>query len=854
LLSAIIAGCAQPPYRDLGRAPEARAADLVSHMTLHEKVMQMSNHAEAIARLGVPQYDYWNECVHGVARAGQATVFPAPIAMAATFDAPLVHQIADCISTEVRAKYRAALIRGNPVRYEGLTFWSPNINIFRDPRWGRGQETYGEDPFLTARMAVEFIRGLQGDDPRYLKVAATAKHFAVHSGPEFERHAFNAIPPERDLYETYLPHFEAAVREGHVASIMGAYNSVYGQPCCASDLLLGKLLRDTWGFDGFVVSDCGAIKDIWDSHHTASTAAQAAADAVNAGCDLECGATYAFLVQAVKQGLISQQRIDQALTRILTVRFRLGMFDPDDRVPYSRIAPDDYCTPDHSTLARKTADESLVLLKNDGVLPLDRSRLHRIALIGPNIDSMTAYYSEYNGIPPVAPTLLESLRATLGSGTEVIGIRGCPHAPAQGWLEMVPDICLRHEGKPGLHAEYFANPNLLGSPAVVRDDLAIDLDYRDTPNIPGYPATHNSARWTGQFVAPQAGNYTLGISSHDAAIRLWVDGRMVFDLPQGVLDRPDQLVNLQLAKDQAVDLRLEYSHSIGKTRCTLMWDRRDLDLNDQIVARAADADAIIFASGITGDIEGEEGAARRPLVGYDGDRAAIELPAIQTRLIQALAALGKPMVLVNFSGSAMAMPWEAEHIPAIVQAWYPGQAGGPAIVDAIFGDTSPAGRLPVTFYRSTADLPPFTDYAMKNRTYRYFTGKPLWAFGHGLSYTSFGYANLSLDKDSFEKSDDVHLGLDLTNTGSRDGEEVVQAYVHRHNLGDGDALRDLRAFTRLAVARGLTKHVEMTFPVSSLRRWDAGLHKYVIDAGDYDLEVGAASDDLRLRKLFRIIE
>jgi len=632
---------------------------------------------------------------------------------------------------------------------------------------------------------------------------------------------------------------------------MGAYNALYGQPCCASDLLLRKLLRDRWGFDGYVVSDCGAIKDIWESHHAAATPAQAAADAVNSGCDMDCGVTYAYLVDAVSRGLISQERIDQAVVRIFTVRFRLGMFDPDDKVPYARIGPDQNCTPQHATLARRAADESLVLLKNDGLLPLDRSHLRRIALIGPNIDSLTAYYSNYNGVAPTAPTLLESLRAKVGPTVEVIGIRGCEHAPASGWLEVIPDLCLRHDGKPGLRAEYFTNPDLQGQPFLVRDDLSIDFAYRDTPHIPGYPATKNSARWTGQFVAPAAGSYTLAVVSNDA-IRFWVDGRLINDLQQTKNDPPAQMVNLQLNKDQVVDLRLEYSHGTGNARCTLMWDRRDLDLTNQVVAQAKDADVIIFAGGITGDIEGEEGTTRRPVQGFDGDRGAIELPKIQTRLIQALAATGKPLVLVNFSGSAMAMTWEAEHLRAIVQALYPGEAGGPAIVDALFGDTCPAGRLPITFYRSTADLPPFADYAMKGRTYRFFTGKPLWAFGHGLSYTTFGYRNLSLEKTLVGKAEDVRLSLDVSNTGSRDGEEVVQVYVHRQKARPDDPLRNLRAFRRVSIARGQTQHVVLGFAAASLRRWDTDQHDYVIDPGDYEMEVGAASDDLRLGTTFRI--
>ncbi|HUD84264.1 MAG TPA: glycoside hydrolase family 3 C-terminal domain-containing protein, partial [Candidatus Saccharimonadales bacterium] len=580
-------------WKDPTQPLEVRVKDLVSRMSLAEKAAQMHNTAPAIPRIGLPAYNYWNECLHGVARSGVATVFPQAIGMAAMWDTPLLHDIAGAIATEARAKHNeyASTHNGDSAKYYGLTFWTPNMNIFRDPRWGRGQETYGEDPFLTARMAVAFITGLQGDDPKYVEAMACAKHFAVHSGPESSRHTYDAEVPERDFYETYLPHFEAAVREAKVGTVMGAYNSVYGEPATSSTLLLSDLLRKQWGFQGHVVSDCGAIYDIFANHKKVATAEEAAARAVKAGCDLCCGNEYSALPRAVREGLITEAEMDVSLERVLTARFRLGLFDPPEQVAYARIPFSENDTGAHHALAMRASRESLVLLKNDGVLPLNRARIKRIAVVGENANSVETLLGNYNGTPSHPVTILDGIKSVAGPGVEVTYQPGCP--------------------------------------------LAVRKDGSGKPS-------------------------------------------------------PEMIASA--------------------------------------VKAAAAADVVIYVGGLNPQLEGEEMPVN--YVGFGGgDRTDIALPAVQVELLKALQATAKPVVFVNCSGSAVAMVWAAENLPAILQAWYPGGEGGHAVAEALFGDINPAGRLPVTFYRSTADLPAFDDYSMSNRTYRYFTGKPLFAFG-----------------------------------------------------------------------------------------------------------------------------
>jgi beta-glucosidase len=705
-------------WKDASQPTGARVRDLVSRMSLAEKVQQMRNAAPAIPRLGVPAYNYWNECLHGVARSGVATVFPQAIGMAATWDTPLVHQEADVIATEARAKnnnYRSKH-DGDSAQYYGLTFWTPNINIFRDPRWGRGQETYGEDTFLTARLAVSFIRGLQGENPNYIKAMACAKHFAVHSGPEPERHRFDAEPPERDFYETYLPQFEAAVREGHVGAVMGAYNSVYGEPACANTLLLDDLLRNQWGFDGHVVSDCGAIYDIFGNHKFVGTPEEACALAVKAGDDLCCGTDYNSLTLAVKRGLITETEIDTALSRVLTARFRLGLFDPPDQIPYAQIPFSENNTTGHEALALKVAEESMVLLKNDGLLPLDRAKIKRIAVIGANADSVLMLLGNYNGTPSNPVTILDGIKSVAGTNVEVIYEPGCP--------------------------------------------LALAKDGSNKPD----------------------------------------DKMMV-----------------------------------------------------AAVAAAQSADVVIYVGGINARLEGEEMTRANGFDGFlGGDRTKIELPSVQEALIQTLCATGKPVVFVNCSGSAMAMPWEAKNLPAIVQAWYPGEQGGRAVADVLFGDVNPAGRLPITIYRSTDDLPAFEDYSMSNRTYRYFNGTPLFAFGHGLSYTKFDYRDAKLNATIFDTKNTIKISFTLDNSGARDGDEVAQVYFRHVNSMLPQPKLALCGFARIHLQANRGTRVTVDIPVERLRYWDITKKQYAVELGDYELLVSAASDDVRLRVPFKI--
>lgn len=722
-------------WRDPSQSIDVRVRDLVGRMSLAEKSSQLRADAVAIPRLGIPAYSYRNECLHGVRGNnnlwnnpkgvnGVATVFPEPIGMGASWDIPLIHDVADAISTEARAKFNDYQSKhpGSNEWHLELSFYAPNINLDRDPRWGRGQETYGEDPFLIAQCGVAYIRGLQGDDPKYAKAIACAKHYAVHSGPEPLRTYMSMSPPERDLYETYLPAFEAAVREGHVGSVMGAYSALDGIPDCENPFLLTQLLRQRWGFQGFVVSDGGAILENWRHHKYEATPQEAAANAVKAGCDLFSGAVAAAdksegeticvacdcqaLGRMLQSGLLSEKEIDAAVARTLTVRFRLGLFDPPSVVPFSRIGIDQNDTPEHRALALKIAEESIVLLKNDGILPLNRTKLKRIAVIGPNANAAKMLLGNYNGEPSRSTTILNGIKQVAGPDIEVDYVAGCP-------------LVLKNDGS----------------------------------NKPRRQTT------------------------------------------------------------------------------------------DRALALAKSADAIVFVSGIDSSLEKEHG--NPGVQGFlGGDRTSIELPAVQEDLIKALYATGKPVVLVNCSGSAMAMPWEATNLPAIVQAWYPGEEGGTAVANVLFGNVNPSGRLPVTFYASTGDLPAFEDYSMVNRTYRYFEGEPLFAFGHGLSYTRFDYADARLDIDPQHT---LKLSFNITNSGDRDGDEVAQVYFRHLDSAVPQPKLALCGFTRIHLSRGTSSAVTLGIPAERFRYWDTANKSYVVDTNNIELMIGAASDDIRLR-------
>jgi beta-glucosidase len=670
----------------------------------------MRDVAPAIPRLGIPAYNWWNEALHGVARSGLATSFPQAIGLAATWDDSLIFRMATVVSDEGRAKHHEYVRQGSRERYQGLTFWSPNINLFRDPRWGRGQETYGEDPFLTGRLAVQFIRGMEGDDPKYLKTVSTVKHFAVHSGPEPGRHTFDAAVSERDLRESYLPHFAAGIREGHAYSLMCAYNRVLGSPACGSDLLLKDILRDEWGFTGYVVSDCGAINDIYERHKVVPTAAAAAARAVKTGTDLECGNVYANLVDAVKQGLITEPAIDTAVQHLFLARFKLGMFDPPERVRWAQLPISVLDQPAHRALARQVARESIVLLKNaGGLLPL-RKDLETLAVIGPNCDDRRMLLGNYEGAPADSITPLHGIREAVSRSTRVLYARGSD----------------------------------------------------------------------------------------------WV-----------------------AARDSGVP---------------------------EAVHVAQQADAVVLCLGLTAALEGEEMPVT--VEGFrGGDRTRIDLPATQQRLLERIVAVGKPTVLVLMSGSAVAINWAQEHVPAIVEAWYGGQAAGSALADVLFGDYNPGGRLPVTFYKSVDDLPPFDDYRMAGggRTYRFFKGTPLYPFGYGLSYVAFAYRNLRPSAERLGSSDTLIVSVDVTNTGRRPGDEVAQLYVRHLGSRVERPNEDLRGFRRVTLKPGETRTVEFSLPASSLAYWNPDAHRWVVEEEPLELAVGASSADIRVRRRIQVL-
>ncbi len=839
------------PVKNGASLIQDRVKALVSQMTLEEKVSQMVFDAPAIERLGIPQYNWWNECLHGVARAGVATVFPQAIGLAATWNPDLMHQVAIAISDEARAKHQEAERRGIRSMYSGLTYWSPNINIFRDPRWGRGQETYGEDPYLTARMGVAFIQGLQGDDTHYLKLVATPKHFAVHSGPEGSRHQFDARVSERDLWETYLPAFEACLLEGRAASVMGAYNRLNGQPCCASPALLQSILRQEWGFDGYVVSDCGAIQDIYEGHKVVETAEEAAALAVKAGCDLECGSLYPALLDAVRDGLLSEQAIDRAVERLFAARFRLGMFDPPEQVPYTQIPYSVVNSPQHRALVLQAARESIVLLKNEGnLLPL-RKDLGSVAVIGPNADDVVPLLGNYSGTPVAPITPLEGIRRKLGTSTRLYHAPGCAWADGVVPLTVVPPDCLRpDEGNAaGLKAEYYDNPSFQGAARLNRVDLTVDWVWKDTTPLTGQWADPFSVRWTGFLVPPATGNYRLGINGFND-YKLYLDGKLLVESDS--IHHPVLTTKVvELRAGRFYRLRLDYVSRGLDPQVQLLWAPPDADPTAQALEVAKQADVIVAVMGLSPRLEAEELPVHiNCFVG--GDRTDIALPEPQERLLKKLHALGKPLVLVLLSGSALAVSWAAESIPAIVQAWYPGQAGGEALADVLFGDYNPGGRLPVTFYHSVDDLPPFEEYQMEGRTYRYFHGQPLFPFGHGLSYTTFELEKLHLDCSEVQVGGQVNVSIDVTNTGSRAGDTVVQLYVNHPDATVPRPIKELKGFRRISLKPGERKTVTFGLHTHQLGYYDQAL-RYAVHPGLVEVLVGHSSQDLPLAGRFKIL-
>ncbi|PWJ41905.1 glycoside hydrolase family 3 protein [Sediminitomix flava] len=815
LITIVVAGSAYTFNKDVENelTPEMRARQLVSQMTLQEKVSQMKYDAPAIERLNVPAYNWWNECLHGVGRAGEATVFPQAIGMGASWDTTLIFEAATAISDEARAKHHRFIKEGKRGIYQGLTFWTPNINIFRDPRWGRGQETYGEDPFLTSRIGVNFINGLQGDRDDYLKVVATAKHFAVHSGPEKSRHEDNYITTDKDLHETYLPAFEAAIIEANVASVMCAYNRHNDQACCGSNLLLDSILRQDWAFDGYVVSDCWAINDFYfpNRHGVSSDGKEASALAVKTGTDLNCGNTYdPHLAEAVLEKIIDEEELDIALTRLFTARFKLGMFDDEKEVFWAQIPYDVVTSEKHYALSEQMSKESMVLLKNENKhLPLSKD-LKKVAVIGPNAHSKQALLGNYHGTPKTYITPLEAIKTKLPNA-EVVYERGTEIA--EGWplLTPIPAENLNCKGQKGLKGSYFTNDNWNGEPAFVRQDEIVDFVWIERP-IEGHLSDTMTVRWEGEIVAPKAGSYRIGLRACNSG-KLHLNGEQVFEFSD---DHQPQMkyYDMNLKEGEKVAVQVDYYNFHADPQVQLLWGRMDEDLLAPAVKAAKEADAVILCLGLSPDIEGEEMPVL--LEGFDkGDRSDIRLPKPQRELLQEIMKTGKSVTLVLMNGSALAVNYAAENVPAILEAWYPGQFGGKAIADVLFGDYNPAGRLPVTFYKSVDDLPHFKSYDMTNRTYKYFKGEPLFPFGHGLSYTTFKYSELNLPK-MLEAGKKVNVSVDVTNTGDYDGDEVVQLYV---SMPDAELapIRSLIGFDRIHLKKGETKRVTFNLKPEQLK-------------------------------------
>lgn len=802
------------PFQNTSLSFDQRVNDLVSRLTLEEKVAQMLNAAPAIERLGIPAYDWWNEVLHGVARTPfKVTVYPQAIAMAATFDTNSLKVMADYSALEGRAIHNKAIELGKTGdRYLGLTYWTPNINIFRDPRWGRGQETYGEDPFLTAMLGRAFVNGLQGDDPKYLKAAACAKHYAVHSGPEPLRHVFNVSPTDHDLWNTYLPAFKELITKTNVAGVMCAYNAFKGQPCCGSDQLMVDILRKQWKFNGYVTSDCWAIDDFFKNHKTHPDAASASADAVMHGTDIDCGtAAYKALVQAVQQGKITEKQIDVSVKRLFMIRFRLGMFDPASMVKWAQTPATVLESPEHKAHALKMARQSIVLLKNaNNTLPLSKT-IKKIAVVGPNADNAIAVLGNYNGTPSEIVTALQGIRNKVGKDVEIVYEKATTFT--NDTLLAYADISNQYffEGKQGFKAEYFDNKELSGTPVLTRTENNLDNFWQEGEIVTGSLKAYNfSARYSTDFKAATTGNITFELEADDG-YRFLVDGKEV--LNAWTRNRwGARTFKLQTEANKTYRLVVEYQQVDGKASVRLRAGNFQKTDFNALASRVKDADAIIYVGGISPQLEGEEMPVNDP--GFNGgDRTSIMLPAVQTQLMKALQSTGKPVVFVMMTGSAIAIPWEAENLPAIVNAWYGGQSAGTAIADVLFGDYNPAGRLPVTFYASDSDLPDFNDYGMNNRTYRYFKGKPLFGFGYGLSYTNYNYDQFKISRSANSK---IVVSARVTNAGKMDGEEVVQLYTSGTSTDAKAPLRALKAFKRVLLKAGESKMVSFTLTPENL--------------------------------------
>lgn len=891
--------CAQQlPYQNPNLSAEARANDLLSRLTLEEKTKLMMDASPAIARLGIPQFQWWNEALHGVGRNGFVTVFPITMHMAASWDDALLYKVFTAVSDEARAKAQEAKKSGNIKRYQSLSFWTPNINIFRDPRWGRGQETYGEDPYLTTRMGLAVVNGLQGQTfdgkpmsvSQYVKLLACAKHFAVHSGPEWNRHSFNIENlPARDLWETYLPAFKSLVQDGHVAEVMCAYQRIDGKPCCGNARYERQILRDEWGFKGLITSDCGAINDFYvpGRHETAKTPAEATAQALGAGTDVECGSVYRSLPEAVKTGLISEEKVNESLKRLLEARFRLGDFDKDENVAWTQIPSSVIACKDHKDLAEKMAEEGIVLLQNkNNLLPLNKSQ--KIVVMGPNANDSIMQWGNYSGYPTATTTILQGIRnfvkkangnngslAGTDQDCEVKYIPACTltrnevsesrfnlftleedakEKPSKNNAKIVSST---NQVMKGMKAVYWNNPDMKGEP-VAEAVMTTPINQSNGGNTvfaPGVNLTNFSARYMGVFTPDK--DETLNIKMGcDDGYRLIIDGDTVANVWKG--RARVQMLNKPIAVKAGKPMQIQVDYFQKTDMAVMQFDivKNYTPTEQQILDEVGDADAVVFVGGISPSLEGEEMKVSEP--GFKGgDRTDIELPQAQRKVIEMLHRAGKRVVFVNCSGSAIAMVPETENTEAILQAWYPGERGGEAVAKVLFGEVNPSGKLPITFYKSTSDLPDFLDYTMKNRTYRYFKGEALFPFGHGLSYTTFEYGKPTLRKvkskkrrvnnakaSSGDKSawDSYLLDFSLYNKGTREGTEVVQVYIKRMDDVDGP-IKTLKAFQRVTLKAGEKQMVSIELSRKSFEGWDAQTNTMRVVPGKYQVFVGGSSED-----------
>jgi beta-glucosidase len=848
LQSAVAQDTASLPYMNTNLSPEQRAADLVHRMTLAEKATQMYNNSAAVTRLNIPAYQWWSEALHGVINQG-VTEYPEPIGLAATFDAPGIHAMAGQIGIEGRIKHVQDTAAGHVGIGGGLDFWSPNLNIFRDPRWGRGQETYGEDPFLTGRMGVAYVTGMQGDDPNYYLAISTPKHYAVHSGPEPTRHFADVDVSKHDEVDTYEPAFRAAIVEGKAGSVMCAYNAINGQPACANQYLLQDQLRGKWGFQGYVVSDCDAVRDVAANHRYRATQAQGAAISVIRGMDNECVTfTSRFgepvekaYIDAVQQGYLPESTLDTALIRLFTARIKLGMFDPPDMVPYTKIDPKELDSAEHRALARKLANEAIVLLKNDGTLPL-KSGIKRIAVVGPLADQTRPLIGNYAGQPTHIVSVMEGLKAefpnaaiTYVAGTQFLRTDGTP----------VPDNLLTTaDGKPGIKADYVEGmvrgrpmPGANTKPIVSRTEPNVNLSAGSLPaEIAGRKSF--GVQWSGFLTPNESGDFLLGIRSAGFA-RLMIDDKQVAMAFSGG-EVASGVGHVHLDKGQKVAISINYGSMNSTPHAELIWTKVNNAPSPEAIAAAKNADVVIAVVGITSSLEGEEMPVSEP--GFlGGDRTSIDLPAPEEALVEAVAATGKPLAVVLMNGSALAVNWINDHANAVLDAWYPGEEGGAAVAETLSGKNNPAGRLPITFYTGVNQLPNFEDYGMANRTYRYFTGKPLYLFGYGLSYTTFKYSELSVPTQAVAAGQPVDADVTVTNTGQVAGDEAVQVYL-KFPAVKGAPQIALRGFQRIHLEAGASQKVHF-----ELKNRDLGIvtedGNPIIAPGDYTISIGGGQPD-----------